>query len=149
MEFFGEFELVGFAPELGAEGGAGSAETLDAIDEVNGKADGFALVGESSADGLFDPPAGVGTKFDPAARFESFDGFHQAEVTFGDEVENRKATVFVVGGKFDHEAEVGLDHEFAGTTFSFADTAGNGEFLCAVEEGCFPYAPQVGVEGGG
>ena len=43
MEFFGEFELVGFAPELGAEGGAGSAETLDAIDEVNGKADGFAL----------------------------------------------------------------------------------------------------------
>jgi hypothetical protein len=57
--------------------------------------------------------------------------------------------VFVVGGKFDHEAEVGLDHEFAGTTFSLADTAGNGEFLCAVEEGSFPDAAEIGVQGGG
>ena len=57
--------------------------------------------------------------------------------------------MFVVGGKFDHEAEIGLDHEFAGTTFSFADTAGNGEFLCAVEERSFPDAAEIGVQGGG
>ena len=57
--------------------------------------------------------------------------------------------MFVVGGKFDHEAEVGLDHEFAGTTFSLADTAGNGEFLCAVEEGSFSDASEIGVQGGG
>ncbi len=56
--------------------------------------------------------------------------------------------MFVVGGKFDHEAEVGLDHEFAGTTFSFADTAGNGKFLCAVEEGSFSDATEIGVQGG-
>ena len=115
---------------------------------MNGEADGFTLVGEGAADGLFDPPAGVGTEFNSTARLESFDRFHQTEVTFGDEVENWQATVFVVGGKFDHEAEVGLDHQFAGTTFSLADTAGNGEFLCAVEEGSFADASEIGVQGG-
>jgi hypothetical protein len=56
--------------------------------------------------------------------------------------------VFIVGGKFDHEAEVGLDHEFSGTTFSLADTAGNGKFFCAVEEGSFANASEIGVQGG-
>ena len=57
--------------------------------------------------------------------------------------------MFIVGGKFDHEAEVGLDHEFAGTTFSLANTAGDGEFLCAVEEGSFTDASEIGVQGCG
>ena len=148
MEFIGEFDIGGLAAEFGSEGGADATEALDLVDKMNRKTDGFTLVGEGSADGLFDPPAGVGAEADIPLGIEAVDRFHQAEISFGDEVENRKATVFVVGGKFDHEAEVGLDHEFAGTTFSLADTAGNGEFLCAVEEGCFPYAPQVGVEGG-
>ena len=83
---------------------------MDSVDEMNGEADGFTLVGEGAADGLFDPPAGVGTKFDSTARLEPFDRFHQAEVTFGDEVENWQAAVFVICGELDHEAEVGLDH---------------------------------------
>jgi hypothetical protein len=57
--------------------------------------------------------------------------------------------VFVVGGEFDHEAEVGLDHEFAGTTFSLADSAGDGELLCAVEEGSFADTAEIGVQGCG
>ena len=66
-----------------------AVKALNSVDEVNRKADGFALVGESPADGLFDPPACVGTKFNSAARFESFDGLHQTEISFGDEIENR------------------------------------------------------------
>jgi hypothetical protein len=57
--------------------------------------------------------------------------------------------VFVICGKFDHEAEVGLDHEFAGTTFSLADSAGDGKFLCAVEKGSFADTAQIGVQGCG
>ncbi len=57
--------------------------------------------------------------------------------------------MFVVGGKFDHEAEVGLDHKFAGTTFPLANTAGDGKFFCAVEEGSFSDASEIGVKGGG
>jgi hypothetical protein len=114
---------------------------------MNGEADGFALVGESAADGLFDPPAGIGTKFNSTARFEPLDCFHQTEVTFGDEVENWQAAVFVICGKFDHEAEVGLDHQFASTIFSLADTAGDGDFLCAVEERSLTDASEIGVQG--
>jgi hypothetical protein len=57
--------------------------------------------------------------------------------------------VFVICGDFDHEAEVGLDHEFVRTTFPLADTAGDGEFLCAVEEGSFADASEIGVQGCG
>jgi hypothetical protein len=49
---------------------------LDFIDEMNGKADSFALVRESPTDGLFDPPAGVGTEFYSPTGFESVDRFH-------------------------------------------------------------------------
>ena len=107
------------------------------------------MVGEGAADGLFDPPAGVGTKFNSTARLEPFDRFHQTEVTFGDEVENWQATVLVICGKFDHEAEVGLDHQFAGTIFSLANTAGDGKFFCTVEEGSFADASEIGVQGCG
>jgi hypothetical protein len=53
--------------------------------------------------------------------------------------------VFVICGEFDHEAEVGLDHQLAGTTFSFTNTAGHREFLCAVEEGSFADASEIRV----
>ena len=57
--------------------------------------------------------------------------------------------MFVICGKFDHEAEVGLDHQFAGTAFSLANTAGDGELFCPVEEGSFADTSKIGVQGCG
>ena len=57
--------------------------------------------------------------------------------------------MFVVCGKLDHEPEVGLDHQLTGTTFSLANTAGNREFLCAVEQRSFADASEIRVQGCG
>ena len=148
MEFIGEFDIGGLATEFGSEGGADATKALDLVDKMNGKTNGFALIGEGSADGLFDPPAGVGAEADIPLRIEAVDRFHQAEVSFGDEIEKGKTAVIVIGGKFHNEAEVGLDHEFASGGVTTADAFGEGEFFGAIEQGGFADALEVGLEGG-
>lgn len=149
MEFIGEFDIGRLAAEFGSEGGADATKALDLIDKMNGKTNGFALGGEGSADGLFDPPAGVGAEADIPLGIEAVDCFHEAEVSFGDKIEKGKPAMFVIGGKFYNEAEVGLDHEFAGGGVATADAFGEDEFFGAIEEGGFADALEVGLEGGG
>ena len=149
MEFIGEFDIGGLATEFGSEGGADATKALDLVDKMNGKTNGFALGGEGSADRLFDPPAGVGAEADIPAGIEAVDRFHETEVSLGDKIEKGKTAVFVIGGKFYNEAEVGLDHEFASGGVTTADAFGEGEFFGAIEQGGFADALEVGLEGGG
>ena len=149
MEFIGEFDIGGLATEFGSKGGADATKALDLVDKMNGKTNGFALGGEGSADRLFDPPAGVGAEADIPAGIEAVDRFHETEVSLGDKIEKGKTAVFVIGGKFYNEAEVGLDHEFASGGVTTADAFGEGEFFGAIEQGGFADALEVGLEGGG
>jgi hypothetical protein len=55
---------------------------------MDGKPNCFALVCKGTTDGLFNPPAGVGTKFHATTGFEAVDRFHEAEVAFGNEVKD-------------------------------------------------------------
>jgi len=89
LQFICQFGIGGFATEFGSEGGTDPAEALDFIDEMNGKADGFALVRKSPTDGLFDPPASVGAEFDSPTGFEAVDRFHESKVAFRNEVKDR------------------------------------------------------------
>ena len=82
LQFIGQLSIGGLAAEFGSEGGADSAQALDFIDKMNGKTNGFALVSEGTADGLFNPPAGVGAELNPAAGFEAIDRLHQSEIAF-------------------------------------------------------------------
>ena len=149
MEFIGEFDIGGLATEFGSKGGADATKALDLVDKMNGKTNGFALGGEGSADRLFDPPAGVGAEADIPAGIEAVDRFHETEVSLRDKIEKGKTAVFVIGGKFYNEAEVGLDHEFASGGVTTADAFGEGEFFGAIEQGGFADAFEVGLEGGG
>lgn len=116
---------------------------------MDGEADGFSLVGKGATNGLLDPPAGVSAELNATTGQETIDGFHQAEVALGDEVEDGQAAVVVIGGKFHHEAKIGFDHEFAGMVFASADPAGEAEFLLPIQEGGFADAFKVGLQGGG
>jgi len=149
LELVSQLGVGRFTTELVAEGGTDPAQTLDLVDEVDGKADGFALVGEGPADGLFDPPAGVGAELHPAAGLEAVDGLHQAEVAFGDEIENRQAAVVVIGGDFHHEAEIRFDHQLAGRLLAAANATSEFDLLGPVEKGGLTDALEVGLEGGG
>jgi len=149
LKLVGQFGVSGLAAELVAKGGADPAQALDLVDEMDGKADGFALVGEGPADGLFDPPASVGAELHPAAGLEAVDGLHQAEVALGDQVEDGQAAVVVIGGDFHHEAEIGFNHQLPGAAIAPADAPGELHFLGAVEEGSLADALEVGLKGGG
>jgi len=114
---------------------------------MDGEADGFALGGEGTADRLFDPPASVGAEADIPLGIEAVDRFHQAEVSFGNKIEEGETAVVVIGGEFYNEAEVGFDHELARGGITTADAFGEGDLLGAIEEGGFADALEVGLKG--
>lgn len=145
-EFFGELIVCGFAAELFGHLEGDAADFGDFVHEVDGEADGFALVGEGALDGLFDPPGGVGAEFAAFAGVEALDGFDEADVAFGDEVEEGHAEVGVIAGDFDDEAEVGADHDLLGLGVALADTIGEGDFLLDGEEGKFGDVAEVLLE---
>ena len=149
LKFVGQFGIGRLAAQFVAEGGADPAQALNLVDEVNREADGLALVGESPADGLFDPPAGVGTELHPTARLEAVHRLHQAEVALGDQVKDGQAAVVVVGGDLHDQAEIRFDHELAGAAIAPADAAGELHLLVAIEEGGLTDALKVGLKGGG
>jgi hypothetical protein len=78
-------------------------------------ADGARLVGDRASDGLANPPGGIGRELVAAAVFELVHRLHQADVAFLDQVEELQATVGVLLGDGDHQAQVGLDHLFLGS----------------------------------
>ena len=116
---------------------------------MDGEANSFALGGEGTADRLFNPPASVGAEADIPLGIEAVDGFHQAEVSFGNEVEEGETAVVVIGGEFYNETEVGLDHEFACGGVATADAFSEGDLFGAVKEGGFADALEVGLESSG
>jgi len=149
LQFVCQLGIGGFATEFGSEGGADPAKALDFIDEMNGKADSFALVRESPTDGLFDPPAGVGAEFDSPTGFEAVDRFHESKVALRYEVKDGQAAVVVSAGNLYDEAKVRLDHELAGLGFSAANPAGDLFFVLLIQEGSLPDSLEVGLKSGG
>ena len=149
LKLIGQLGIGGFPAQFVAEGGADPAQALDLVHQVHGEANGLTLVGEGTADGLFDPPAGIGAELHAAAGFEAIDRLHQAEVALGDQVEDGEAAVVVVGGDFHDEAEIGFDHQLPGPAIAPADAPGELHFLGTVEEGSLADALEVGLKGGG
>ena len=87
-----------------------AVELVDGLDHVYRDADGARLVGDRAGDGLADPPGCVGAELVAAAVFELVHRLHQADVAFLDEVQELQATVGVLLGDRDDQAQVGLDH---------------------------------------
>ena len=74
-----------------------------------GQADGAAVVGDGAADGLADPPGGVGRELEAAAELEAVDRLHQADVAFLDQIEQRQAAIRVALGDRHHQPQVGFE----------------------------------------
>ncbi len=84
------------------------------LDHVHRDTDGARLVGDRAGDRLANPPGGVGRELVAAAVFELVHRLHQADVAFLDQVEELQATVGVLLGDGDDQAQVGLDHFLLG-----------------------------------
>ena len=59
---------------------------VDALDHVHRNADGARLVGDGPADGLADPPGGIGAELEPQVVVELLHRPQQANVAFLDQV---------------------------------------------------------------
>ena len=85
-------------------------QLVDRFDHVHRDADRARLICDGSSDGLADPPRGVGRELVAPSVLELLDRLHEAHVALLNEIEEREASVRVLLGNGDHQAEVGFDH---------------------------------------
>ncbi len=90
------------------------ADLAHLLDHVDGDADGAALVGDGAADGLANPPGGIGGEAEAAGVFELVHRPHQPRVALLDQVQEAQPAVAVAFGDGDDEAEVSGDEVAAG-----------------------------------
>ena len=105
-DFLGEFLIGGLAAEFLGHLVGNTAELGDLVHEVDGESDRFALICEGAFDRLLDPPRRIGAEFAAFFGVKALHSLHEADVTLGDEIEEREAKIAVVARDFHHEAEV-------------------------------------------
>ena len=110
VHFIGQFLRRRFAAQFLRELLLRAPELVHDFNHVDRNADGARLVGNGARDGLANPPDGVGGKFVAAAILEFLDAFHQADVAFLNQIEERLAAVGVFFGDGNDEAQIGLGH---------------------------------------
>ena len=81
---------------------------------MHGNADGTGLVGDSTRDGLTDPPRGVRRELKALLVVELLDGADQTEVALLDQVQEQHAATDIALGDGDDQAQVGADERLLG-----------------------------------
>ena len=89
-------------------------ELVDGLDHVHGNTDGTGLVGDSTRDGLTDPPRGVRGELKALLVVELLDGADQTEVALLDQVQEQHAATDIALGDGDDQAQVGADERLLG-----------------------------------
>ena len=115
VHFAGDFFGRGLVPVILFELARDAIEAADAVAHVDGNADRAPLIGNGAGDGLANPPGRIGAEAEAPAIIEFFDGFHQAEVAFLNQIEEGDAACHIFLGNRDHQAGIGFDQVFAGT----------------------------------
>src|SRR5438270_10559315 len=103
------------------------------------------LVRERALDRLFDPPGGVSTERATFRRVETLDCFHQADVSFRDQIEQRQSKIGIIVRNLDYEPQVGADHERTGLPIAFFDLGGELNLLLRGQKGDLPDLAQVNL----
>ena len=97
----------GTAPELAFEAAAGLAHPVQEVAGVDREAHRAPAVGDAPADGLADPPGGVGRELESLPPVELLDRVDQPEVALLDQVEQREFGGLIFPGDRHHQAKVG------------------------------------------
>jgi hypothetical protein len=87
-----------------------SAQHTLAFDDVTRQPDRPVLLTQRPADGLANPPVGIGDKFQSATWIKLVHRPHQPEIAFLDQVEHRHATVAIACRDMNDQPEIGLHH---------------------------------------
>ena len=114
-QFFGRRLTANFVKHLAAC----PHKLVDRFDHMHRDTDRAGLIGDRARDRLTDPPCGIGRELISTAIFELVDRFHEADVTFLNEIKELQATVGIFFGNRNNEAQVGFDHFFLRLTGLF------------------------------
>ena len=90
LQPLGELVLGRLAAARFAKRLASTLEAAQGLDDVHGQSNSAAVVGHSAPDGLANPPRRVGREAESAPELEAIDGFHQADIAFLYQVEQRE-----------------------------------------------------------
>jgi hypothetical protein len=71
------------------------------------------VLGQSLVDGQADPPHRIGNKFEPPGFIKALDRFEQADIAFGDPLDEREVIIPVLAGDTDHKAQISRDQGLA------------------------------------
>src|SRR5713101_877271 len=105
-EFLGTRHVAMALPQLGRC----STQLTLTLNHVTRQPDCTVLLAQSTADGLANPPVGIGVKFHPATRLKLVYCPHQPQIPFLDQVEHRQATVAKAQRYMNDQPEIGLHH---------------------------------------
>src|SRR2546426_2117159 len=87
----------------------GADQLVDRFDHVDRDTNRTRLISNCTSNRLPNPPRGISRKLISAAVFEFVDRLHQADVAFLNQVEELQASVGVLFGDRDYQAQVGFD----------------------------------------
>ena len=82
---------------------------VERFDGVHGQTNRPAVVGDRASDGLTNPPGRIGGELEAAPELEAVHGFHQPDVAFLDQIEQREPASEVALRDRDDETQVRLD----------------------------------------
>src|SRR5207302_3458258 len=142
-DFFTEFVIGRFAAQLLAHLQGDAAHLGNFVHQMHGQANGLRLVSERAFDRLLNPPRGVSGKFSTFRRIETFDRFHQPDVSLRNQIEQRQSKIRVVVRDLHHQAQIRTNHQ--GASFLVAALNFSGEFnlLLGSEQWDLPDLAQV------
>ena len=86
-----------------------SCNLVDGFDHVNRNTDGSCLIGQSSCDGLTDPPCGISGELKSSGIVEFIDSLHQAEVAFLNKVKEVHTAVYIMLCNRDDKLQIALN----------------------------------------
>src|SRR5262249_55692773 len=106
------------------------------------------LVRERALDRLFDPPRRVSAELAAFCRVKTFDRFHQTDVAFGNQVEQRQPEVRVTVPSLHYQPQVGASHKSTGLAIGLFDPSGELNLLLRGQERDLPDLAQVNLNSG-
>src|SRR5208282_29385 len=110
---------------------------------MNRESNRLALICEGAFDRLLDPPGGVRAELTPFCRVEPLNGFHQANVSFGDQIKERKSQIRVVMSDLNNQAQIRLDHQCARFSVTLLNARGKFDLLEGSQQRNLPNLPKI------
>src|SRR5437762_14294867 len=112
---------------------------------MHGEANRLRLIGERAFDRLLDPPRGVGGKFSTLRRIEALDGFHQADVSLRNQIEQRQSKIRVIVRDLNDQTQVRANHQSTSFLVTALNFGGEFNLLLRSEQRNLPDLAQVNL----